>query len=191
MKNQKAHPLQQTRQRQMRRASRKSEQVTEMAIMPVAEFSKISVFNMDRPTSYIHVSVCILWANRFHKRNTKNTTSRENENQRGTLSSAFENRFWVLTNNQNQEWEDTFALVSVAHIGLLKNWTRLSSILCFLDHLPAPRFGSTAASHTAIAPSWPFTNLAVNWKCETLVIYSRVLLFAMMARMVIIFIIFK
>ena len=47
----------------------------------------------------------------------------------------------------------TFAMVSVTHICFLQSWTYLSSILCFLDHLPCSCLGSTVTSHTAIAPS--------------------------------------
>ena len=47
MKSDKAHLLQQTRARQMRRASRRTEQVTAMAIVPVSPkpfFTKVSIF---------------------------------------------------------------------------------------------------------------------------------------------------
>ena len=67
-------------------------------------------------------------------------------------------------------WEEsTWASRSVAGHCLLQSRTRCSSILWLFNDLPCSRLGSTVASRTAFAPSFPIANFAVNWKFEALV----------------------
>ena len=61
-----------------------------------------------------------------------------------------------------EEERHTFAFVSDALFCFLKIRARSSPILGFYNNLPCSRLGSTVASRTAIAPSFPIANLAVN-----------------------------
>ena len=76
-----------------------------------------------------------------------------------------------MIKKQDEEW--TWAFFSVAHHCFLQSRTRRSPMLRLLDDLPSFCLGSSTASHTATAPSFPLANLAVNWKCKALR-YSRV-----------------
>ena len=68
-----------------------------------------------------------------------------------------------------QREEATSALVSVAHISLLKSIrARSSPVLGCSDDVSCSRPRSAAAGCTAFAPRLPIANFAVNWKCESL-----------------------
>ena len=69
-----------------------------------------------------------------------------------------------MSPTQNQQEEATYyALVSVAHISLLKSIrARSSPVLRCSDDVSCSRLGSAAASRTAFAPRLPIANFAVN-----------------------------